>query len=112
MWWGRTPASRAPAARALAFAARAPRLLRVPRQRHAVHGAYETRRHPLGIAWDDVARVASEHLFEEDAGLHAGQGRAEAEMLAESEREVWRVHVAADVEGGCRWSEGSLVAIA
>ena len=51
-----------------------------------------------GSTGDDVVRMPSQHLLEQDAGLHARERGAEAQVLTESEREVRRVHVAPDVE--------------
>ena len=82
------------------------------RERHRVHSAHEARRYPLRFAGDDVVRMPGEKLFEQDAGLHARERRAEAQVLAEAEREVRRVHVAADVEPVRGRSERVLIAIA
>ena len=64
------------------------------------------------FAGDDVVRVPGQHLLEQDAGLHARERGAEAQVLAEAEREVRRVRVASDVEHVRRRAERALVAIA
>ena len=79
---------------------------------HRVGAADEARREPLGLAGDLVVREPRQQLLEHDPRLEPGQRGAEAEVLAEAEREVGRLDRADRVEAVGGRAERGLVAVA
>src|SRR5207248_7310153 len=65
---------------------------------HEVHARGQHRLGALDLAGDLVVGEAPQHLGEHRAGLAAGQGRPQAEVLAEAEGHVRGVGFPGDVE--------------
>src|SRR4051812_25749891 len=64
------------------------------RHREPVHPPHEGRTYPVRLTGNLEVSEALEQLVEQHARLEPREGRAEAEMLAEPERHVRRIHPA------------------